>query len=79
MAHIFLQRHGQMLGNLHPPSPPLPQTVRLSCVCERERGTGQTGKRQEEGVRKRKGADRRKIVTVFLPPAGNELVKEKSE
>lgn len=29
--------------------------------------------------REREIADERKIVTLFLPPAGNELVKEKSE
>lgn len=50
----------------------------------RERGSGadqtETGGRGSE--RKREIADKRKIVTVFfffLLPAGNELVKEKSE
>jgi len=72
-----------------PLSPPLPHTVYLKCVCvcvcvyvrERERKRDRpyrlkTGRGREE---RREVADRRKIVTVFLPPAGNELVKGKSE
>lgn len=44
------------------------------------RGTAQTGTETGGGSeKKREIAERRKIVTVFLPPAGNELVKEKSE
>lgn len=35
--------------------------------------------RRREWEKEREIADTRKIVTVFLPPAGNELVKEKSE
>ena len=57
---------------------------------ERQEGAEQTrrGKTQEEEEEEKEGeereresetADKRKIVTVFLPPAGNEFVKEKSE
>lgn len=34
---------------------------------------------EERGEKRRKAAARRETVTVFLLPAGNELVKEKSE
>ena len=45
----------------------------------RDRGTGQTDEETGGGSeRKREIPDKRKIVTVFSPPAGNELVKEKS-
>lgn len=55
------------------------------CMCmwgrEKERGreSPDRGRDRRRRGKRRETADRRKIVTVFSLPAGNELVKEKSE
>ena len=79
LIYIPGARRIKMFSNL-PPSVTSTATNCASEGCLCERGAGQTGKETGGGSEKKKEiADKRKIVTVFLPPAGNELVKEKSE
>lgn len=47
--------------------------------CVRERPERQEEEEEKRGEKRRKAAARRETVTVFLLPAGNELVKGKSE